>query len=169
MMIKRVRELTRDRFQPYGSVVDWEGAKLSSTSENHDYWDGVCELHPDGALVCSFLQIKKGIHTPIDEMECHGKTEELLVAVHGDIIVPVALPDRGQNAPDESTIESFYVKQGRGILIKPGIWHALPCTVDSNGSMTLVIFKKNTSFSEDSAVETDIRFAPLRTPFQIEI
>ena len=168
-MIKKVKELNRSDFIRYGSVLDWKDAKLSSTSEYHDYWDGVCEFHPEGKQVCSFLRIKKSFKMPVSEMECHNNTEEILVALKGDIVINVALSSDTAYAPDESTIRSFYVQQGSGIVLKPGVWHALPCTISINNSMTLVVFKKDTSFCEDEKVETDIHFAKLNCPFKLEL
>ena len=168
-MIKKVEELNSNDFIKFGSVLDWKDAKLSSTSANHDYWDCVSEFDPKGALVCSFLRIKKSIDMPIDEMECHYNTEEILVVLEGDIVINVAMANQKQNAPDESTISSFYVKQGTGIMLKPGIWHALPCTVSSKSSMTFIVFKKNTSYCEDINAETDIYFAKLKFPFILEL
>ncbi len=165
----QVKALNKNDFIQYGSVLDWKDAKLSSTSENHDYWDAVSEFHPDGTLVCSFLRIKKGIRAQIDEMECHYDTEELLVALDGDIVINVALPDSTKKAPDESTIGSFYMKQGSGVILKAGMWHALPCTVSKDSSMTLVVFRKNTSYCEDESIPTDIHFAGLKKPFHLEL
>jgi ureidoglycolate hydrolase len=168
-MIKKVKKLSRNEFMKYGSVLDWDGAKLSSTSENHDYWDCISEFHPDGTVVCSFLRIKKNISKPIDEMECHLNTEEILVVLEGDIVINVALAGNTKDSPDESTINSFYIKQGNGIILKPGIWHALPSTVSLNNSMLLIVFKKNTSYCEDKNVDTDIYFAKLKSPFKLEL
>jgi ureidoglycolate hydrolase len=168
-MTKKVIKLNRNDFVRYGSVLDSKDAKLSSTSENHDYWDGVSEFHPEGTQVCSFLRIKKSFKMPIEEMECHHNTEEILVVLKGDIVINVALAGDTKDAPDESTINSFSVQQGMGIIFKPGVWHALPCTVSSDSSMTLVVFKKNTSYSEDESVDTDIHFAKLKDPFKLEL
>ncbi len=153
----------------YGSVLDLKDTRLSSTSENHDYWDGVAEFHPEGTQVCSFLRIKKSFKMPVEEMECHHNTEEILVVLKGDIVVNVALAGDTKHSPDESAISSFYIPQGGGIILKPGIWHSLPCTVSSDSSMTLVVFKKNTSHSEDESVDTDIHFEKLKDPFKLEL
>lgn len=165
----KVKELNQDTFAAYGSVLDWKGTKLSSTSENHDYWDGVAQMHPDGTQVCSFLRTKKSTKAQIDEMECHYKTEELLVALQGDIVITVAEPNPAKTAPDESTLSCFTLKQGSGVVLKAGLWHALPCTDVPGGSMMLVVFKKDTSYSEEENVTTDIHFAGLGQPFYLEL
>jgi hypothetical protein len=86
----------------------------------------------------------------------------------GDIVVSVALAGDTRNHIDEDTIRSFYIKQGSGVVLKPGIWHALPCNVSPDNSMLLIIFRKNTSYCEDKNVETDIHFARLKSPFKNE-
>ncbi len=168
-MIRKVKVLNRKDFEMYGSVLDWKGAKLSSISEYHDYWDGVCEFQSEGKMVCSFLRIKKNISETIDEMECHFNTDEILVVLEGDIVINVALAGVTSESPDESTIKSFYVKQGSGVILKPGIWHALPCNVSFKSSMTFIVFKKNTSYCEDKNIDTDIHFAKLENPFKLEL
>jgi ureidoglycolate hydrolase len=168
-MVKKACEINKYEFVKYGTVIDLGDAKLSSTSENHDYWDCVSEYHIEGTSVCSYLGIKKSVGKPVEEMECHHNTEEILVVLKGDIVVSVALAGDTKDHPDEDTIRSFYIKQGSGFVLKPGIWHALPCTVSPDNSMLLIIFRKNTSYSEDKNVETDIHFAKLGSPFRNEI
>ena len=168
-MIKKAEIINRNGFMAYGTVLNWEDAKLSSESENHEYWDAVSEFNTEGPLVCSFLKIKKPITDPIEEMECHYKTEELLLAAENDIVVIVAKPDHTKQAPDETTVKCFYLKQGTGIILKPGMWHALPCTVALTSSMTFIVFKKHTSYSEDQNTATDIFFSKLKEPFHVEL
>jgi ureidoglycolate hydrolase len=166
-MIKKVKELNKNEFMKYGSVLDWNDAKRSGSIENHDYWDCVSEFHSEGTMVCSFLRIAQDISKPVDKMECLLNSEKILVVINGDIIINVAEGNK-KNCPDESTINSFYLKQGIVIILKPRIWHALPCTVSINNSMTLIVFKKNTSF-EDKKTDTDINIARLKSPIKIEL
>lgn len=168
-MIAKVKELNKNDFGRYGLVLDLKDAELSSTSEFHDYWDGVAEFHPEGTCICSFLRIRKSTLMPVEEMECHYKTEEILFALNGDIVINVALADAAGKLPDESSISSFHVKQGTGVILRPGIWHSLPCTVSPGSSMTLVIFRKNTSYSRDKNAETDIHFAKLENSFLLQL
>ncbi|MDD5016676.1 MAG: ureidoglycolate lyase [Eubacteriales bacterium] len=157
-MLLAVEAMTKDAFRPYGEVIGISEAVLSGSSENHDYWDGVAEFYPEGKHVCSFLRTKKGLDKAIGEMEQHRYTEEILVALDGDIVVTVA--GMQDNRPDENTIRSFRVAKGSGVIMKPGIWHALPLSYGES-SMMLVIFRANTSFAKDKTILTDIHFKEL--------
>jgi ureidoglycolate hydrolase len=157
----KYKELDRMSFMEYGQVLDDAGAKLSGTSDMHDYWDKVAYFTSEGPLVCSLLRTKKKLGTPVDEMERHLKTQEILVALKGDAVLTVAKADNSKPSPDDATIKSFLLKQGQGIMFKAGTWHALPCSVNDT-CMLLVVFRENTSYSEDEPVKTDIHFAKLK-------
>jgi len=161
----QVEPISKDAFSPYGQVIDNEGEELSSSSKYHDYWDGVAEFHPEGRQVCSLLKTKKNIDELIVEMEQHRLSEEILVALDGDIIVTVA--HTKEDKPDENTVRSFLVKKGIGVVFKAGIWHALPVSYGKT-NMMLVVFKENTSFSKDKDVPTDIRFKEINRTIRLD-
>jgi len=88
----------------------------------------------------------------VDKLEQHAKTPELLYAIDGGFIMPVApiiLKD-GAAYPDLEQIIAIHVKQGEGILFDDGIWHWAPYPYDKNSSSVLVCFKKGTA--EDDIV-----------------
>lgn len=157
--IAKIENLNSKSFEEYGEVIDYQGLEPCGTSGNHDYWDAVASFESEGAAVCSYLRTKKGLGDPVDEMERHSKTEEILVALEGDVALAVAKAYDGTDVPDESTIRCFHMKQGSGVVYKKGVWHALPCAVDKHG-MLLVVFKRNTSYSGNGE-ETDIHFSKL--------
>jgi ureidoglycolate hydrolase len=153
-----VETLEKLNFNEYGDVITWKGNLLSSTSPVHDYWDGVASYQPVGTQVCSLLGIKKPISQCVCEMERHLKTPEVLVSLQGDVVITLA--PAGGDAPDEKAIRSFLLKQGQGVIMHQGVWHALPCKVKDD-AMLLVMFQQNTSHSDDPNVKTDIFFSSL--------
>jgi len=159
--VMKYKELDRTSFTDYGQVLDDAGAKLCGTSDMHDYWDKVASFTSEGPLVCSLLKTKKKLGDPIDEMERHFNTQEILVALKGDAVLTVAKADNDKPSPDDATIKSFLLKQGQGVVFEAGTWHALPCAVDDT-CMLLVVFRENTSYSEDESVKTDIHFSKLK-------
>lgn len=89
--------------------------------------------------------IAKKRELKIVELEQHAKTEELLFAIEGDFITPVApsIHKEGQICPDIERITAIRVNQGEGVIFGEGIWHWTPFPVDQT-SMILVAFKENT-------------------------
>lgn len=167
-MVVLVQPLTKEFFRPYGEVVVLHEAALCSTSQVHDYWDGVAHFNAEGPQVCSLFGIKKSIGQPIGEMERHLETEEVLIALRGDVVITLANPDDKKLSPDAKTIQSFYMRQGEGVVMKKGVWHALPCAKDGD-AMLLVIFKENTSYTADPLGKTDIYFCPLDNFVEVSI
>ncbi len=58
---------------------------------------------------------QKSVKAQIDEMDVPLQTEEMLVAVKGDVVISVALPILKDRA-DESTMGCFSLKQGSGVV-----------------------------------------------------
>lgn len=157
----RVEALDGPSFSDYGGVIDYRGASVCGTSALHDYWDTVASFCAEGKQICSFLRTRKTLSDPVEEMERHLDTQELLLALDGDAVITVAKADNNAPDPNEETMRCFCMKQGTGVIFDTGAWHALPLTLNES-SMLLVIFRENTSYSKDATVDTDIFFAKLK-------
>lgn len=81
-----------------------------------------------------------------EKLEQHAQTQELLYAIDGDFIMPVApvINKEGEEFPDEEKIIIIRVPQGVGIIFKKGYWHWAPFPVKQTSSV-LVGFKKGTA------------------------
>jgi hypothetical protein len=114
-----------------------------------------------GFLECSDT-VEFGITTfnqrPFDvlQLEQHAKTPELLFAIDGAFVMPVApiIYKSKEAYPDIEKIIAIEVNQGEGVIFKDGIWHWAPYPFDKEKSSVLVGFKKGTC--EDDIIIKDL-------------
>lgn len=82
----------------------------------------------------------------VDKLEQHAKTPELLFAIDGAFVMPVApiTYQKGEAFPNLNQIKAIKVDQGEGVIFKDGIWHWAPYPYNKEKSSVLVGFKKGT-------------------------
>lgn len=78
----------------------------------------------------------------LGELEVHHLTEQAIVPLDGDVIHIVALSD-SEGAPDMDTLAAFDVRNGTGICMRPGTWHAT--RVRNNGVTCLMLTRQSTT------------------------
>jgi len=98
----------------------------------------------------------------VEELEQHAQTHEMLFAIDGDFVMPVApiVYENGVAYPDETKIKAIRVKQGEGVIFKQGYWHYAPFPIKDVSSV-LVGFKKGTAVN-------DITMCKLKTVLLME-
>jgi len=91
-----------------------------------------------------------------DKLEQHSQTQELLYAIDGDFIMPVApiIYKKGEAFPNEEKIRIIRVPQGVGVIFKQGYWHWAPFPIKDTSSV-LVGFKKGTA--ENDIIIKDLK------------
>jgi len=82
-----------------------------------------------------------------DKLEQHAGTPELLYAIDGDFVMPVAPSHMNGKvaAPDLTRIRAIRVRQGEGLIFQDGMWHWAPFPVQKDPSSVLVGFKIGTA------------------------
>ena len=120
-----IEDLTPDGFAPYGVALgfadghDQTNAGFNAASDfwhEHDFISGT-----PGA---EFLWVIYRSNDPmVTVLEAHLHTEQALLPLTGEVIQIVAVtgPDGG---PDLASLRAFRVRQGQGIVMAPGCWHA---------------------------------------------
>jgi ureidoglycolate lyase len=96
----------------------------------------------DGSVSVGVLRaVKRGFD--FHEMERHVETPEMLVAVQGDVLVPVAPANHPADAPAAEETEVFHLRQGEALIMNTGVWHWLPFPLQGE-AVLLVVFKEGT-------------------------
>jgi ureidoglycolate hydrolase len=78
--------------------------------------------------------------------ERHLRTPECLVPVGGDIGIIVGPPndlDEPARLPEARRFRAFKVREGQGVLLKPGVWHGVPYPLERTTSV-FVVFASGT-------------------------
>jgi ureidoglycolate hydrolase len=153
-----VEDVNNKNFKNLGEIIKipLDGEKeptLKSSFFNH--YAGL------GFIDCSDI-VEFGITTfnkrklEVDKLEQHAKTPELLFAIDGAFVMPVApiIYQKGEAFPDLNQIKAIKVCQGEGVIFKDGIWHWAPFPYNKEKSSVLVGFKKDTC--EDDIIIRDL-------------
>ena len=94
------------------------------------------------------------------QLEQHAETPELLYAIDGVFVMPVApiIYKNGEAYPDLDKIIAIKVGQGEGVIFKDGIWHWAPYPFNKEKSSVLVGFKKGTCYNDIVIKDLDKKY-----------
>ncbi len=113
-------------------------------SDSFKFYGGIAYMnikHVFELGICTFK--KRDLVT--QQLEQHALTQELLFAIDGDFIMPVApiIDKEGEACPDLDRLVAIRVKTGEGVVFNDGIWHWAPFPLKGSSSV-IVGFEKDT-------------------------
>jgi len=138
------RHVSPENFKEFGKAVLVSDAyKPDAQSEIQTYYGQLAVMKCDSIQIG--ICVAKSRPFIVDELEQHAKTAELLAALKGDFITPVAtsVVIGGKERPDMENIKAVRVNQGEGIVFNEGIWHWTPYAATDTCDV-LVGFKTGT-------------------------
>ena len=114
-------------------------------SEAFKFYGGIATMNIRDVFelgICTFNQ--RALET--DQLEQHALTQELLFAIDGDFIMPVApiIQKDGESWPDLEHLVAIRVRTGEGVVFNDGIWHWAPFPLKKQSSV-IVGFEKDTA------------------------
>jgi ureidoglycolate hydrolase len=151
----KVQPLTGGAFELYGQVIAAPKTEATAHLPGMDFWVGVAELPDLGApySVSYATQEKRAFIQR--SAERHMQTPELLMPIGGDMIVVVGAPDypeQPERLPSPERFAAFWVKEGQGVIFKPGVWHWAPFAVKEK-IMLLVVYTAGTAQNDALVVD----------------
>ena len=117
--------ITRTRFAPFGDLIEANAASAFDTinaGTTRRYNDLTrIRLHGDGAQACVHIYRAAALHEPVElcRLERHPYGSQLFMPLQGQAFIAVVA--EGAAPPDG--LRAFLVDAGRGINLRPGIWH----------------------------------------------
>lgn len=137
-----VRPASRDSFARFGVfLAASEGLPLEAGAA-FTFQEKVGLMDIDGRVSAGVLRVARR-PGEFSVLERHTATPELLVALDGEVIVPVAPANHPSPAPDPGALEAFRLGQGEAVILRPGVWHALPFPKEHDSTL-LVVFREGT-------------------------
>ena len=127
------------------------------TNELLDYWSAVGSMEFVGSVDVGIMRVRERAPTFV-EMERHHRTSELLVALDGDLLVPLTT---GEETPDLEQLEVVVIAQGTGVLIYNSVWHAIPYSPTAP-TTCMVVFRSGTA-------EEDLEVAPVPAVVRVAV
>ena len=129
--------------------------KPDAQSDIQTYYGQLAVMQCAGAVQLGIC-VAKNREFVVNELEQHTETAELLAALKGDFIVPVApsVVIDGMQCPDMDKAIAVRVDQGQGVYFDEGVWHWTPYALTPTCDV-LVIFKKDTPQNDFTAYQMD--------------
>lgn len=138
-----VKQASVQSFARFGTfVAASEGAPFEG-GNTASYREKAGVIDAGGGRVSVGVLNLKARPLAVSELERHVATPELLVAVEGDVVIPVAPANHPGVNPDVHAVEVFRLNQGEAVILNTGVWHGLPFPLDESATL-LVIFKEDT-------------------------
>jgi len=157
MKTTRIEELALKEFQPFGFYANHINPKAEKIGKPPiEFFRDLLQLDLGGSSIASFstCRVEKREFV-VDVSEYHSSVGEGILPLDNDIIIhvgPATPPDSG--VPLEK-IRAFRVPKGTLVVLRPGVWHHAPFTVDDKPANILIVLPER-AYANDCRV-TEIR------------
>lgn len=146
----KVQTLTADTFHRFGTFRNF-----IDRGENSAQKEAPLHFTPD------LLQIASGQLNPVSfsmlriynrplvitHSEYHNYCEEGMLPLDGDVLIHVAPAVPGSEFP-ENEVEVFLVPKGTLVVLKVGVWHHAPYTVEQDSVNVMIILPQRTYMND---------------------
>lgn len=146
-----ITSVTSENFRDLGQFIriPAEGEREPTTqSPFFKFYGGLGLMNCHGLFelgICTF----KRREFVADQLEQHAGTPELLYALDGPFVMPVApiIRRNGEAFPDLARVRAIKVNQYEGVIFDDGNWHWAPYPLQETSSV-IVGFKKDTGIND---------------------
>jgi len=146
MRTVRIRGLTAEAFLPYGryaNLIDPTAERLGSPPI--EFFRDMVQQDLGIATSASFstCRVEKR-ETVIDMTEYHTQAAEGILPIDNDILIHVAPATAPDGSIPRDKIAVFRIPKGTLVVIRPGVWHHAPFTVNDAPANVLIVLPERT-------------------------
>lgn len=159
----KVEELTVEKFAPFGSyanLINPDTEKLGAPPIEFFRDMALQDCGNCGLPAFSTCRVEKRPFI-IDISEYHNHTGEATLPLDNDILIHVGPATPADDIPVDK-FKVFRIPKGTVAILRPGVWHHAPFTVDENPANVLIVLPERTYANDCIA-------CPLEEKDQIEI
>ncbi len=157
MKTVQVRQLSTDGFMPFGfyaNMIDPKAEKLGAAPV--EFFRDMVQQDLGNATKVSFSICRVEKREPvIDVTEYHSSVGEGILPLDNDILIHVAPATPPGTLPPPKDFAVFYVPQGTMVVLRPGVWHHAPFTVNDDPANTLIVLPERTYANDCQVVELE--------------
>lgn len=156
----KVEELTGPAFEKFGRVLG--PGELGDPKISNEWckaWIGISDLMGLGSVPgkqVTYLRIHARPKT-CDQMEMHETSAEGLIPLEGEsvlMVVPAEATGARRQTPDMKRARAFHLDGSRGVLMRPGTWHAVPWEITDVATLLVLV--------DDTLIEKqDLHLTPI--------
>jgi len=141
-----IRELTVEEFLPYGTyanLIDPTSEKLGSPPI--EFFRDIVQqdLGAAGSASFSTCRVEKR-EMVVDVTEYHTQTAEGILPIDNDILIHAAPATLCDGCVPIDKIVVFRIPKGIMVVIRPGVWHHAPFTVNDQAANVLIVLPERT-------------------------
>lgn len=130
MTIKAI-PATAENFAPFGTFQQVKNDKPRTGTGGWQAW-----MTPDVCMddICNIgITYVKGMPFQVDSMECHPRTQEVLVCGDKPMVLAVADSDPTAAGADPASIRAFIIEPGQLVTLNRNIWHDACRSAEGDG------------------------------------
>jgi len=153
----KVEDLTIEKFMPFGQI----SLQLNPTAEKIgsapiEFFRDMAQLNLGTATLASFstVRVEKRDYL-IDVLEYHSSCSEAILPLDNDILVHVGPATPPGEAIPLDKIRVFRVPLGTLLILRPGVWHHAPFTVNDTPANVLIVLPERTYANDGIAIDLE--------------
>jgi len=153
----KVEQLTLEAFQPFGYFAKMINPKWEKLGKSPiEFYRDMLQVDMGGSTIASLstLRIEKR-PLVIDASEYHDSTAEGLLPLDNDILIHVAPATAESMGFPASKVRVFKVPAGTMVVLRPGVWHHAPFTVNNKPANILILLPERLYNTDCEALELD--------------
>jgi len=141
-----VQSLSADAFQPFGSFANMIDPKNFGFGEPPvQFVRDIIQATFGGPTAVSFSVCRvEARPMVIDAAEYHNRCCEAIMPLDNDVLIHVAPGTSPAAPPPVDLFQVFRVPQGTLVVLRPGVWHLAPYTVNDKPANVLVVLPERT-------------------------
>ena len=154
MKTVKPEELSVAQFQPFGAyanLVDPDAEKLGAPPV--EFFRDMVQQNSGGTAAVSYstcrVEKRKMI---IDTSEYHSSACEGILPLDNDVLIHVAPSVPSDEVPVDR-IRAFLVPRGTMAVLRPGVWHHAPFTVNDKPANVLIVLPERTYANDSVTVQ----------------
>lgn len=148
----QVEQLSLEAFWPFGFYANCiNPAAEKNGAPPIEFFRDMVQLNLGGASVASFsiCRVERRDHV-IEMCEYHSACGEGILPLDNDILIHVAPATPPHVSCPLDRLRVFYVPQGTLVVLRPGVWHHAPFTVNDKPANVLIVLPERT-YANDCA------------------
>lgn len=154
-MVKvKIEELNVEKFLPYGyyaNCINPDTEKIGVVPI--EFYRDMLQQNLGNPSRASYSVCRVEKRDPIiDIIEYHSWTEEGILPLDSDVLIHVAPATPNSVLPLEK-MRVFIIPQGTLVILRPGVWHHAPFTLDNKPANVLIILPERTYANDCTVVE----------------
>jgi len=146
MKAARIEELSLKEFQPFGFYANHIDPKTEKIGKPPvEFLRDMVQLDLGSASIASFstCRVEKREFV-IDVSEYHSSVGEGILPIDNDILIHVGPATPPNSGVPLDKIRVFRVPKGTLVVLRPGVWHHAPFTINDSPANVLIVLPERT-------------------------